>query len=85
MTEKTERPVAELSFEEALAELEEVVTRLESGEVALEQSIALYERGNALREHCEKKLKDAELKVEKITAGPEGEASATEPMEVKSQ
>lgn len=70
----TEKPVAEMSFEEALAALERVVTDLESGEVALERSIELYERGAALRAHCEAKLRDAELKVEKIVAGPDGTA-----------
>ena len=52
--------VTGLSFETALAELEGIVTRLERGEVALEESIAIYERGEALKAHCEKKLKEAE-------------------------
>ena len=70
-----------MSFEEALAELEGVVGRLETGEVPLEQSIALYERGDALKKHCEKKLRDAELKVEKIVAGSDGQATGTAPFE----
>jgi exodeoxyribonuclease VII small subunit len=73
--------VEELSFEAALAELEDIVSRLEQGEVDLEDSIALYERGTALKAHCEKKLKGAEVRLEKIVLGPEG-AKGTEPMEL---
>ena len=68
----TDRPVAEMAFEEAMAALEAVVTQLERGEVKLEKSIALYEEGARLKAHCEKKLKEAELKVEKIVLGPDG-------------
>ena len=67
--------VATLSFEQALAELEEIVRQLESGDVELERSIEIYERGAALKAHCEKKLHDAQLRVEKIVLGPEGTAS----------
>jgi exodeoxyribonuclease VII small subunit len=67
-----ETPVAEMSFEAALAELETVVARLESGEVPLEESITLYGRGAALRAHCEEKLKAAEARVLEITQGPDG-------------
>jgi exodeoxyribonuclease VII small subunit len=73
--------VEELSFEAALAELEDIVSRLEQGEVDLEDSIALYERGTALKAHCEKKLKGAEARLEKIVLGPEG-AKGIEPMEL---
>jgi len=73
--------VEDLSFEAALAELEDIVSRLEQGEVDLEDSIALYERGNALKAHCEKKLKGAEARLEKIVLGPEG-AKGTEAMEL---
>jgi exodeoxyribonuclease VII small subunit len=66
------RAVAELSFEEALRELEAVVSQLESGNVALEESIALYARGAELRAHCEAKLKAAEARVAEITQGPDG-------------
>ncbi len=76
----TERTVSELSFEEAMAELEKVVTQLERGDVALEQSIKLYERGAALKAHCAGKLKDAEEKVELIRAA-EGKAVGTTPVE----
>ena len=67
-----------LSFEQAIAELERIVQQLESGEVELEKSIQIYERGAALRAHCEGKLKTAELKVEKIVRGEDGQP-ATEP------
>jgi len=73
----TEKPIAELTFEQALAALEQVVSQLEGGQVPLEQSIALYERGDALKKHCEAKLGEAELKVEKIVAGGDGDAPAT--------
>jgi exodeoxyribonuclease VII small subunit len=68
-------PIEGLSFEAALKELETIVARLEQGEVDLEDSIALYERGQALKTHCDKKLKSAESRLEKIvlgTGGPEG-------------
>lgn len=65
-------PVAELSFEAALKELEDIVGRLEQGEVDLEDSIALYERGQALKAHCEAKLKAAEGRLEKIVVGARG-------------
>jgi exodeoxyribonuclease VII small subunit len=67
--------IESLSFEAALKELESIVARLEQGEVDLEDSIALYERGQALKSHCDKKLKSAERRPEKIvlgTGGPEG-------------
>ncbi len=66
------RPLKELSFELALKELEDIVGRLEQGEVDLEESIALYERGQALKVHCERKLKAAEGRLEKIVAGAKG-------------
>jgi exodeoxyribonuclease VII small subunit len=67
-----EKAVDELSFEVALRELEAIVSRLEQGEVDLEDSIALYERGQALKSHCEKKLKSAEGRLEKIVLGAGG-------------
>ena len=63
------RPIEQLSFEAALKELETIVGQLEQGEVDLEDSIALYERGQALKDHCEKKLKSAESRLEKIVRG----------------
>ena len=76
----TDKPVTEMTFEEAMAALEGVVSQLERGEVALEQSIALYERGAALKAHCAGKLKDAEEKVEMIRA-VEGRAVGVTPVE----
>ncbi|OLF72362.1 exodeoxyribonuclease VII small subunit [Maricaulis sp. W15] len=70
--------IATLSFEKALAELEGIVRQLESGEVELERSIEIYERGAALQAHCDSKLKAAELKVEKIVRGEDGQPT-TEP------
>jgi len=66
------KAIEELSFEGALKELEAIVSRLEQGEVDLEDSIALYERGQALKTHCEKKLKSAEGRLEKIVMGANG-------------
>lgn len=76
----TEKPVAALTFEEAMTALEQVVAALEKGDVPLDQSIALYERGAALKAHCAGKLKDAEEKVELIRAA-EGRAIGTVPAE----
>ena len=73
--------VDQLSFEFALKELESIVGRLEQGEVDLEESIALYERGQALKIHCESKLKAAEGRLEKIVSGARG-AERTEPVEL---
>lgn len=70
-------PVDGLSFEAALAELEGIVEKLERGDVALEESIRIYERGAALKAHCLGKLKNAQLKVEQIVLGQNGEVSAT--------
>jgi exodeoxyribonuclease VII small subunit len=75
---KAPSDVAALSFEEALAELEDIVQKLESGGVALEDSITLYERGAALKAHCEAKLKSAQEKIEKIVVGGDGTVK-TEP------
>jgi len=76
----TAKAVSEMSFEEAMAALEQVVNQLERGEVALDESIALYERGAALKAHCAAKLKAAEEKVELIRA-QEGRAVGTTPAE----
>ncbi len=76
----SDKPVAEMTFEEAMAALEQVVNQLERGDVALEQSIALYEKGAALKAHCAAKLATAEAKVEMIRA-QEGRAVGTSPAE----
>jgi exodeoxyribonuclease VII small subunit len=75
--------IAELPFEKALAQLEEIVARLESGKVDLEQSIAIYSRGEALKKHCEKQLRDAEVRIEKITLKSDGKPSGTEALDVE--
>ena len=71
----SDEPIAieTMSFEAALAELEAIVQQLESGDVELEKSISIYERGAALKAHCEKKLREAELKVEKIVLDDNGQ------------
>lgn len=69
--------IAALSFEEALRELESIVKRMETGEAELEHAISDYARGMALKSHCDKKLADARMKVEKIVQG-EGGAKNTE-------
>lgn len=81
MSQEAAADISDLSFEQALAELEKIVQQLESGEVALERSIAIYERGAALKAHCENKLKDAELKVDKIVRGENGDP-ALEPADL---
>lgn len=73
--------IAAMSFEDAMKELEAVVGKLERGDVALEESIALYERGALLRARCEERLKAAEEKVEKITLGEGGKPLGTTPVE----
>ena len=77
----SETPVSEMSFEDAMKELEAVVTRLESGDVPLEDSIKLYERGAALKAHCQKKLAEAEEKVAQITLDGEGNPKGTTPVD----
>lgn len=72
----TDTAIETMSFETALAELETIVRALESGQAPLEQSIASYERGTALKQHCEKKLQEAREKVEKITISANGDVSA---------
>jgi exodeoxyribonuclease VII small subunit len=68
-----------LSFEQALAELETIVAELESGQAPLERSIEMYERGAALKSHCEARLKTAQLRVEKIVVGAGGGALRADP------
>jgi exodeoxyribonuclease VII small subunit len=75
----TPADIAAMTFEAALAELEKIVGQLESGQAPLEQSIELYERGAALKAHCEKRLEAARLRVEKIVVGPQG--TGAEPAE----
>jgi len=72
MSEKKTAPVESLSFEQALEELKAIVERLESGRGSLDDAIAAYERGAQLKAHCEAKLKEAQLKIEKVSMGPGG-------------
>ena len=83
MTNDANTPdLKQMSFEQSLSELEEIVSRLEQGDVELERSITIYERGEALRKHCDDLLKRAEAKVEKITLDAKGTPSGTEPLNV---
>ena len=86
MTEAPGEPNAPIdvtgySFEKAVAELESIVARLERGDVALDESIAIYERGEALKAHCETLLRTAEARIEKITLSRDGKATGTEPLD----
>jgi exodeoxyribonuclease VII small subunit len=73
--------IAAMSFEDALRALEEVVRRLESGDVPLDDSITLYERGEALRRHCQARLDAAQARIERIVAGPDGNAVGAQPFD----
>ena len=77
----SDQNVEEMTFEEAMRALEEVVGKLERGDVPLDDSIALYERGAALKARCEAKLKEAEEKVAKITLKDAGQPSGTAPLD----
>ncbi|MEP0520621.1 MAG: exodeoxyribonuclease VII small subunit [Hyphomicrobiales bacterium] len=73
--------ISTMSFEVALAELETIVARLERGDVPLEESISIYERGEALKARCDVLLKSAEEKVEKIRTNADGQAIGAEPLD----
>lgn len=73
--------IAALSFEDALRALEDVVRRLESGEVPLDDSITLYEQGEALRKHCQTRLDAAQARIERIVAGADGQATGVQPFD----
>lgn len=68
--------ISAMSFEDALAELEQIVRRLEAGQVKLDEAILSYERGAQLKQHCERKLNQAQQRVERIAIGPDGAISA---------
>jgi exodeoxyribonuclease VII small subunit len=77
MAEPTEPDdIATMSFEEALVELEQIVRRLEGGQVKLDEAILSYERGAQLKQHCERKLNEAQQRVDRIVIGPDGAISA---------
>ena len=81
MTDKPNEDVRAMSFEQALEALERIVDDLEKGDVPLEKSIAIYERGEALKRHCDKLLKAAEAKVEKIRLSRDGQPTGVEPLD----
>jgi exodeoxyribonuclease VII small subunit len=83
MAENNLPDVKKLSFERAIEELESIVKRLEDGKVPLEESVQIYERGEALKRRCEELLRQAEARVEKITTNANGEASGVEPLDVQ--
>ena len=72
-----DRKITDMSFEDALSELEGIVGRLERGDAPLEESITIYERGAKLKAHCEGKLKAAQMKVDKIVLDGQGNAAGT--------
>lgn len=78
---ESDAPIAALSFEDALRALEDVVRRLESGEVPLDDSITLYERGEELRRHCQARLDAAQARIERIVNGSDGAAIGTQPFD----
>ena len=82
MAETAAGDVAKLSFERAIEELESIVKRLEQGKVPLEESVAIYERGEALKRRCEELLRQAEARVDKITLDASGKPAGTEPLDV---
>jgi exodeoxyribonuclease VII small subunit len=73
--------IDDFSFEDALQELEQIVRKLEDGKAKLDEAIQLYERGARLKQHCEKKLREAQMKVERIQIGPDGSV-ASKPLDV---
>lgn len=73
--------IVDMSFEQAMAELEQIVRSLEAGQVDLARSIEAYERGALLKRHCESKLREAEARIERITLGPTGAPAGTEPLD----
>ena len=83
MAENTQADVKKLSFERAMEELESIVTKLEGGKVPLEESVTIYERGEALKRRCEELLRQAEARVDKITTDANGQVTGTEPLDVQ--
>ena len=83
MADTVNADVSNFTFEKALAELESIVQKLERGDVPLEESVAIYERGEVLKRRCEELLRQAEARVEKITLDASGKPTGTEPLDVK--
>ena len=82
MNEPTTSNVGDLPFEAAMKELETIVDRLEKGQVALEESIAIYERGELLKSHCDALLKSAEARIDKITLARDGRPTGAAPLDI---
>jgi exodeoxyribonuclease VII small subunit len=82
MAESNNTDVKKMTFERAIEELESIVRRLEEGKVPLEESVAIYERGETLKKRCEELLRQAEARVEKITLDANGRPSGSEPLDV---
>jgi exodeoxyribonuclease VII small subunit len=82
MAEPTNADIKKLPFERAIEELESIVKRLEEGKVPLEESVAIYERGEVLKKRCEELLKQAEARVEKITLDASGKPTGSTPLDV---
>ena len=78
---ETPADISKMPFEAALSELESIVDALEKGSVALEESIKLYERGETLKAHCDALLKNAEMRIEKITLGADGKPKGVAPLD----
>jgi exodeoxyribonuclease VII small subunit len=83
MADEPHSDVTRLPFERAIEELETIVKRLEDGKVPLEESVTIYERGEALKRRCEELLRQAEARVEKITLDANGKPKGTEPLDVR--
>ncbi len=75
--------IKQLTFEKAIEELESIVSRLEGGKVPLEESVAIYERGETLKRRCEELLRQAEARIEKIALDASGQPTGTTPLDVK--
>ena len=83
MAQNTNSDIGKLPFERAIEELESIVKRLEDGKVPLEESVAIYERGEALKQRCEDLLRQAEARVQKITLDATGKPTGAEPLDVE--
>ncbi len=79
--QKIPADIVKMSFEAALEELEAIVSRLEDGDIDLDKSIDAYERGAALKAHCDQKLAEAEARIDKIVMGADGKPQGTEPLD----
>ena len=83
MADNTQADVKKMPFERAIEELESIVKRLEEGKVPLEESVAIYERGESLKRRCEELLRQAEARVDKITTDASGKVTGSEPLDVQ--